>query len=242
MLNYVIIGVVVVLAILLCFGLAIASFAGENYFDMLRKTQTMRNSYGIATMDFVAQINQNYFGGRLKLARCAPNDDHYGSGIVALSSETMSSNSLASLATVAHELGHARQDAEGDTLKKHFALRRTGRAVGFFFMPMVIAGIVLSLLYFFGVLQGLVFLYLGLGCSAVAVLIFMFSIILKYKEIKIEKEASTFALDYLREYLLEPEVKLCREFLDSARLTYWSVLFKTLLGWTFLTKKDRMFY
>ena len=107
MLNYVIIGVVVVLVILLCFGLAIASFAGENYFDMLRKTQTMRNSYGIATMDFVAQIIQNHFGGRLKLARCAPNDDHYGSGIVALSSETMSSNSLASLATVAHELGHA---------------------------------------------------------------------------------------------------------------------------------------
>jgi len=242
MLNYIIIGAVVLLAILLCFGLAIASFAGENYFDMLRKTRTIRNSYGIATMDFVAQINQNYFGGRLKIARCNPNDDHYGNGIVALSTETMSSNSLASLATVAHELGHARQDAEGDTLKKHFRLRSTGRIVGFFFMPMVIAGIALSLLYFFGVLQNNLYLYVGLGCSAIAVLIFFFSIILKYKEIKIEKEASTFALDYLREYLLEPEVKVCREFLDSARLTYWSVLFKTLLGWTFLTKRDRMFY
>ena len=111
-----------------------------------------------------------------------------------------------------------------------------------FFLPNVLAGITLSLLYFFNILKEPVYLYLGLGCAGLAVLIFFFSIFLKYKEIKIEKEASVFALDYLREYLVEPEVKVCREFLDSARLTYWSVLFKTLLGWTFLTKRDRMFY
>ena len=63
----------------------------------------------------------------------------------------------------------------------------------------------------------------------------------KEREIKIEKEASDFAVEYLKEVLTTDEIKICRDFLNSARLTYWASLFKGLLGWTFLTKNDSMF-
>ena len=102
-------------------------------------------------------------------------------------------------------------------------------------------GAVLSLLQVFGVLEEIVYLIVGLVCLGLGLLIFIFAIFLKYKEIQIEKEASVFALDFLREFLTEEEVKKCKEFLDSARLTYWASLFRSMLGWTFLTKKDRMF-
>lgn len=241
MINYLIIGGIAVVVILICLGLAIASFAGENFNNALRQAREKRNTYGLSTFEFVQEINKNNFNRRLQLAKTEEYNDHYGNGIVALSEKTFQSNSLASMATVAHELGHAKQDAEGNTLKRHFRLRKTGRFVGIFFMPNALAGILLSVLYFLGVLEARIYLYLGLGLLCLAFVIFLFALILKYKEIQIEKEASTFALEYLRQFFTEPEVKICKEFLDSARLTYWANLFKTMLGWTMLTKKNKMF-
>ena len=60
-------------------------------------------------------------------------------------------------------------------------------------------------------------------------------------EIKIEKGASKYAIEMLKDYLSPQEIKICNEFLNSARLTYWGSLFRTMFGWTFLTKKDSMF-
>ena len=241
MIKYLIIGGVAVVVILICLGLAVASFAGENFSNALNQAREKRNTYGLTARDFVQEINDNHFNKSLSFARAEEYQDHYGGGVIALSNQTMMSNSLASMATIAHELGHAKQDATGNTLKKHFRLRKTGRFVGFFFMPNALAGIAMSLLYFFGVLEEKLYLYLGLGFLGMAFLIFLFALVLKYKEIKIEKEASVFALDYLREFFTEPEVKICKEFLDSARLTYWADLFKTMLGWTMLTKNNKMF-
>lgn len=241
MITYVIIGVAVAVVLLFCLALAIASFSAENFYEKLKENNNRRNTYGISTLDYVENINKNHFDGRLKVGRCAEYKDHYSSGVIALSEKTMNSNSLASLATVSHELGHARQDKEGDTLNKHWKMKRNGKICGFFFMPLVLLGIVISLLNVFGVLSEKFYLYIGLALIGVAFLIFIFAVILKFKEIQIEKEASVFAIEYLREFLTEPEIKFCKEFLDSARLTYWAVLFKTLLGWTFLTSKDKMF-
>ena len=241
MTTYIVVGVVILFAILLCVALAIASFSFDNYHDMLKKTNEKQNSYGISTLDYVSDINENYFGGKLNIMRCAEYQDHYGAGVVALSSKTMSSNSLASLAIVSHELGHAKQDGQGNKLRKHWAMRRVGRICGFFFMPAMLVGVVFSLLQVFKVLPQFYYLVAGLSCLGTGVLIFIFAIFLKYKEIKIEKEASVFALEFLKEVLNEGEIKVCKEFLDSARLTYWASLFKTMLSWTFLTKKDNMF-
>ena len=237
MMTYILIAIGAVLVVLLCIGLAIASFAGENYFRALEEARTKRNTCDITTLEFVNQINEKHFNGKLRLTECPEHSDHYSGGTVALSRQTMNSNSLASMATISHELGHARQDATGDTLKKHFKLRKSVFIASLFFMPLTLSAIVIAVLHFVDVLPETMFLYVAIGCAGLALLIFLFTLFLKYKEIKVEKEASTFALDYLREYFTEPEVKICKDFLDSARLTYWAVLFKSMLGWTMLTKK-----
>ena len=239
--TYVIIGVVIALGILLCLALAIASFSFENYSSKHKVINSLRNSYGISTLEYTNAINKKYFNGRLAIKRCAEYQDHYSTGVVALSDKTMSSNSLASLAIVSHELGHARQDATGNTLKKHWRMRRTGRICGLFFMPLIIVGAIISLLWVFKVLPEIYYLVIGASCLGGGLLIFVFAIVLKYREIQIEKEASDFALEYLREILTDQEVKKCQELLNSARLTYWGSLIRTLLSWTMLTKKDEMF-
>ncbi len=239
--TWIIVGIVIALAVLLCFLLAVANFSFDNFQAKLREYDKIRNRYGISTLQYVQYLNENYFGDRLKIARCPQWQDHYSRGVVALSDNTMSSNSLASLAIVSHEMGHARQDSDGKTLEKHWRMRRSGRVCGLFFMPLLIVGAVLSLLYVFNVLSEFYFLIAGIACFVFAFLIFVFAIILKYKEIKIEKEASDFAIEFLSEILMEDELEKCRDILNSARLTYWASLIRTLLSWTMLTGKDKMF-
>lgn len=238
---YVVIGLLIAFAIFVCFALAVASFSFDNYYENLKKTNQMKNSGGISTLDYVDEINDKYFDSKLNIMRCPEYQDHYSSGVVALSEKTMSSNSLASLAIVSHELGHAKQDCQGNKLVTHWRRKRIGRIVGMFFMPLVVAGAVLSILNIVKVLPEMLYLILGLCFLGLALLIFGFSIFLKFREIKIEKEASDFALEYLQEVLTTDEVKVCKDFLNSARLTYWASLFKSLLGWTLLTKNDSMF-
>lgn len=241
MMTYIIIGVVVGLGLLLCFLLAVANFSWNQFYEKFKENEARRNSFGITTLQYVAQINQNCFQNKLKITRCEEFRDFYGGGFVGLSEKTMRSNSLASLAIVSHELGHARQDFTSDRIKKHNRMRLWGRICGLFFMPLLLGGAVLCLLQVLNVLENVLFLYVGIGCAALALLIFFFAIFLKYKEIQIEKEASDFALDYLSQILTPPEVENCKELLDSARLTYWAGLIRTLLSWTLLTPKNSLF-
>lgn len=241
MMTYIIIGIAVFFVLLLCFALAVASFSSENYLENFKELNSLRNSFEINTLEYVEKINSKYFGRKIKIENCEEYKDHYSRGKIALSSETLSSNSLASLSIVSHELGHAKQDFEGDKLQKHWKLRRNGRICGVFFTPLVIVSIILSLLWVFNVLSNSIVLYLGLSLSAVAFLIFLFAIFLKFKEIKIEKDASENALLFLKEFLTESEVLKCKNFLYSARLTYWAALFKTMFGWTRLTSSNKMF-
>ncbi len=241
MMTYVIIGVVIGLGLVLCFLLAVANFSFNQFYEKFKENDARRNSYGITTLEYVSRINQAYFNNKLRLTKCAKFKDFYGGGIVGLSESTMKSNSLSSLAIVSHELGHARQDFTSNKIKKHGKMRLAGRICGLFFMPSLIAGGVISVLQVFDVLQPFYFLIIGLSLIGLSVLIFFFAIFLKYKEIQIEKEASDFALEYLREYLTEPEVEYCKEVLDGARLTYWAALVRTLLSWTLLTPKNTLF-
>ncbi len=238
---YIVIGVVALFVILLCFALAVASFSFENYAENLKKTNNLRNSAKISTLDYVSAVNRKYFNGKLNIMRCPEYQDHYSAGVVALSEPTMYSNSLASLAIVSHELGHAEQDQSGDKLKKHWKMIRNGKICGYFFMPTILIGAVLSLLQVFGVLEQFYYLIIGLTFLGFGLLIFLFSVYLKYKEIQIEKDASNIALKFLEEILTESEIKICKDFLNSAWLTYWANLFRGLLGWTSLTKKTTMF-
>lgn len=238
---YIALGLTGGFVLLLCLCLAVANFSYENFKEKYTNLDRYQNSNGITTLQYVKQINQNNFNSKIAIESCGQFQDCYYSGRVALSGQTMQSNSLASLSIVSHELGHARQDFSGNTLKKHISMRRAGRFCGMFFMPLMIVGAIMCLLFVFGVLPQKIVLYCGIVVLALAVIIFLFAIILKYKEIKIERQASDFAVEFLAEILTAGEVKMCKDFLDSARLTYWGGLFRTMFGWTFLTQKDKMF-
>lgn len=101
-------------------------------------------------------------------------------------------------------------------------------------MPLFIAGIVLM------VIGGQLF-YPGVGLLVGCALILILALFIKLRMIAIEKEASRFALDFLKEVLPAEQVELCRKFLNDARLSYWADFFRTLLAWTFMTRKNKLF-
>ncbi|MBQ8844781.1 MAG: zinc metallopeptidase [Clostridia bacterium] len=238
--NIIIYIVVGVLVAILIYCLAVASFGYENFRENLNELNQEANQYGFTTRDFVDQLNNTKFEGKVELKLCNEGEDHFSPNYIALSHKTLSSNSLASLAIVAHEMGHAEQYKNGVKLEKHWKRKRTGRALGKLFVPLVIIGIVVSLISIFEIIDSM-FVYAGLGVIGLAVMLFLFAIYNKFMEIKIEKEASDFAIKFLKEYLNDKELKKCKTFLDSARLTYWADLYRTMFAWTMLTGKTSMF-
>ena len=239
MLSYILIGIAVVFVLLLCFCLAVANFAFDNYYQILQKMNQKPQAF--KTIEYINQINEKFFDNRLKVQICKEYQDHYSAGVIALSEKTLYSNSLASLCIVSHELGHAQQDFFENNLKKLWNLKKIGKTTSFLFMPLFIVGLVLALLNVFNVLPNVVCLISGLTCVGLAFLIFIFEILIKFKEISIEKQASKFAVNFLSGAISENDLILCKEFLNSARMTYWAVLFRAMFGWTFLTKKEKLF-
>ena len=236
---YVLIGLAVVIFLILCFCLAVANFSFDNFKEKSEEARRYANSAEMSTMEFVKEINSNHLKRPLQIEQCGEYEDHFSAGVIALSSQTMYSNSLASLATIAHELGHAIQYENGQ-LSKHWQSRKKNRIIGKFFLPFIVIGAIFAILFVVGVLE-IYSLYIGIAFFGLSFLIFLVAIYAKYREIKVEKGASKNAIILLKEYLTEPEIKICQDYLNSARLTYWGSLFRTMLGWTRLTKKDNMF-
>ena len=196
-------------------------------------------SNGMHILDFVAEVNERYLDGALQVTRCQEYMDHFSPGIIALSPSTLNSNSLASFATIAHELGHGLQYKRGE-LNKQWQRRHKNRVLGKFFLPLILIGVVLSVISLLNVVPYFV-LYIGIGFFGLAFMMFLLACYTKYKEIQIEKGASNYGINFLKECMTDEEVKICTEFLNSARYTYWGSLFRTMLGWTMLTKNDKMF-
>lgn len=226
---------VIAVAVVFCLLLAIANFSGERFFEKYEKLNSVFPDCPVHPLEFVNEINKNHFNNSLKVGRTDRKaGDAYAKGFLILSNDTLSTPSLASLTIISHEMGHAKQDAEGNKLASLNRLRRLGRVLGAFLMPLLIAGGVIMLL-------SKDLFYLGVGLAGASALIFLIALFVKLKTISIEKEASKFALIYLDEYLNDNEVELCKKFLKDARMTYWADFLRTLFFWTFLTKRSKFF-
>ncbi len=232
----VIIGVVVIaIAIVFCLLLAIANFSGDRFFEKYEKLNGVMPDCPIYPLEFVNDINRKHFNNSLKIGKTDKKaGDAYAKGFLILSNETLSTPSLASLTIISHEMGHAKQDREGNKLTSLNRLRRLGRVLGAFLLPFLIAGGLIMLL-------SKELFYLGVGLACGGALIFLIALFVKLKTISIEKEASKFALIYLADYLNDNEVEECGKFLKDARMTYWADFLRTLFFWTFLTKKSKFF-
>ena len=236
---YIVIGIGVLFFLLICFCLAVANFSFDNFKEKRQEAMGYVAQNGMNILDFVAIINKKYLDGALQVTRCDEYMDHFSPGYIALSPSTLSSNSLASFSTIAHELGHGLQYKKQE-LNRQWQRRSKNRIIGKFFIPLILIGVVLAVISLLNLVPTFV-LYIGIGFFGLAFLIFLLACYTKYKEIQIEKGASKYGLEFLSECMTKEEVKICAEFLNSARLTYWGSLFRTMLGWTMLTKSDKMF-
>ena len=235
--TVIIIIAIVAFVILLSAALSVATFADEKFLQEYEKINSVPNYSGISVLEFVHSLNYNVFNGKIKV-RSVENDyeNFYSSKskLVALSKKTLSSNSLASFAVVAHEMGHALQDKEGSKLKRLNFLRRLGSFLGFLFLPSILAGIIM--LFLGEELRLVSYILFGIGGG-----ILLLAIFIKARTVVIEKDASDKGLEFLKEIMSNDELNKCKKLLDAARLTYWADLLRLLLSWTLLTRKMKMF-
>ena len=235
--TLIIIIAIVAFVILLSAALSVATFSDEKFMQEYEKIADVPCYSGITILDFVHALNYNIFGGRLKIRSVEQDTNNFyapHSKTVALSKRTLSSDTLASFAIVAHEMGHALQDKEGSKLTRLNFLRRFGSLLGFLFLPTIIAGIVM--LFLGEDLRFISYILFGVAGG-----IFLLAVIIKARTISIEKDASDKGLKFLEGVMSNDELEKCRQLLKAARLTYWADLLRLLLSWTMLTRKMKMF-
>lgn len=232
MIIWIITGIVFV-AVLLCALLAIANNAGEKFFDRFKEVDEIEVRHCDSPLKFVANLNREHFNNQLKIVQVSSiATDAYSKGNLFLSTSTINKNSVASYTIIAHEVGHALQDTSGKKLKRLVALRRLGRLLGSLFIPFIVAGI--TLILFELIIWGIALLGLGGG-------ILLLALIIKLRTVAIEKDASLKAIQFLKEYLTENELKDAKKLLKDAKLTYWADFLRLLLWWTGMSKKSKLF-
>ncbi len=226
----------VAVGVAFCFCLAIANFGVDRFFDIYKKYNEEEAYCSHSILDIVNEINAREFKNKIRFHRTEQiaGDAYVRGGDMILSNATLSSTSIASYAVLAHEFGHALQDRDGNKLKVKSIIIKVGKAIGWLMFPSIIVGIVLIAL-------GGNLLWWGIGVASFGVLIFLLSLTLRLFTISIEKDASKKAIYLLKDYFSEKQLKSVKKLLNSAKLTYWAVFFKTLLGWTALTKNAKLF-
>lgn len=149
--------------------------------------------------------------------------------IVVLEQKVCYGTSLSSIAVAGHEVAHAIQHIKGEfAWKFNFALKVFSLICSFLIIPTFIAGLVL-LLFEMEIAQIILVI-------ASAMLLMM--IILKISTIFIEKSASNKAIKFLKKEgnLSSKEIKIIKELLKYASLTYVSDLFLSFFNFKRLTK------
>jgi len=144
--------------------------------------------------------------------------DHYDprSKKLALSAGVAQQPSVAALAIVAHEIGHALQDHQG-----YAPLKLRGAIV----QAVTVSSWVAPLLFFAGLLLGLTEL------AWVGVILFGASVLFALVTLPVEFDASRRALRLLQSYSLADgrELQGAKAVLDAAALTYVAALAQTLM-------------
>lgn len=224
--------IVAIFLVLIAIGLAIVNYSFDEFKSSYKKQLNNYCSY-ITTNDLIKQV-----GKKIKCPfNIIPIDlelgDSYSpyNNTLKIYKGNISNSSLASLTVIAHELGHAIQCYSSPVkMKKYFRKVVTSSILSNLCLPLFLAFVVLLCL------DLLIFSFITLGLS---VFCFIFSLSLKLSTIKIEKEASNYALMILKEvaYFDDEELKQSEILLDNAKNTYVADFLKSLLKWTFLTRR-----
>lgn len=230
-LIYIILIAVSILILFILFGLAIVNKSGEELLDKFKDVSKYPTI--ITPLDFAHTISKMFFRGSIQF-NFKPNllcDSFSSDGHLTLCSQYANTPHLAGLAIVAHELGHAFQfSRDRAKMNKHAKKLNLSKLLSKFTTPIFLGGIVLLCFGYY---------IIAAIAGALAVFLFILACSVKMSTIKIEKEASTIALDLLIDFaqLDEQQLKITKQFLDSAKLTYIADLLKIMLKWTGFTRR-----
>ena len=234
---YILIGVVI---LFLLFALAIATYSNAQLEDTFEKYNHVPCNKKITGGQFALFLTNNVFGSRIMVGRTKGYlTDGYStkSRMVVLSEATCDSATVAALTVVSHEFGHASQHLMASKkLSINRTMSKVVKIVGYFMFPFAVIGLFLFLLF-----PDLY--YIGLAFLILALAIFLFALIVKLSLIPLEKDASKRGLDLLKrtETFDDEEMAMAKDLLKAALLTYVGDFLRSILWWTFLTRKSKLF-
>lgn len=231
--------ILLLIAAIFVFALAwMANFAYDNFKGELDENISVKTAFSGTTLEFANLLSQNFFGGAVKTKLSSESQDGYFSPAeqtVTLSEELGGQASVASIAIVAHEFGHAAQAYHHpQKLIKHYKFDRFVKFLGNLNPVLVILGVCLGL--FVGWVWAAV-------CLALVMINFLVAICLKYSTAKLEKDASREAINLLNKTnIFTPEdIKHIKKFLAKAKRTYTADFLFAILGWTGLVRRTKFF-
>lgn len=236
-LTYVLLGLI---ALVLIVCLSIASFADAQLLETYNEINNKMSSSFTVASEFAVLASKTYMGGKVQVAKKSGFlTDAYSPRYktIFLSEQVYANSSVASLAIAGHEMGHALQDVQKpQVLAKKAKYSKISKILGYFMFPIFLLG-VFFLIFFNDIIA------LCLSCFALALLFFCFALFVKLLTISIEKEASENAIKMLTELRVieDEEIIYAKKLLKSALLTYIADFLRSILGWTMLTRKTKVF-
>lgn len=163
--GYLISGIVIIICII------IALVAQSKVSQAYSKYKDMPSSIGLTGAEFAQKLMEKE-NLALNLRSCHGYlSDHYDprDHSINISEENYNSSSIASLAIVAHEFGHAQQDdQEYAPYKIRQVVVKTSNFISSLFLPLILIGIFLQLFWF--ALGGAIIIYVSVGLYAVSVI------------------------------------------------------------------------
>lgn len=236
-LTYILIGLVS-LVLIVC--LSIATYADSELIETFNKiNKVMSSSFTIAS-DFAVMASMAFLSNTVHITKIKGFlTDAYSprNKIIYLSDDIYQNSSVAALAIAAHEMGHALQDYEDpNILRKKAKMSRISKILGYFIFPIFIIGIALFIFLQKNIIYSIL-------CLVLALFIFVFALAVKVQTIKVEIDASKKAILMLHklDMLNQEELILAKKMLRSALLTYIADFLRSILGWTMLTRKSKIF-
>ncbi len=217
-LGYILSGVAIIISVIIAL---VAQVKVNNAFNKYKDVPSSLNMTGRELAEKLSQDNN--LG--LTVRECQGSlTDHYDprDKSINISQSNFNNNSIASQAIVAHEFGHAMQDAEGYApYKVRQVVVKVSNLVSRMLMPLLIIGIVLQV-FLMGIAGSLV-IYISVAIYAVAV-------IANLVTLPVEINASSRAKDMLVRIGAgsDEEVQATDKVLNAAALTYVASLMVSL--------------
>lgn len=235
--SFVLIVAIVVLVLFLIVAISISSNSFIKFKQVYDKFLHVKNSAYISSRQFAEFVRDSRLDGKLVIVtrdRDFSDAYDYVSNTLILNKKREHDDSISALAIVSHELGHAIQRRSGTKrFKKCTKIRKFVAFASKFITPLFFAGIICL---FFEDLS----IFVGAGLCVSSIVLFFVLLVYKMRLLAVEKEASKFGLQLLKELdiLENEELKNVKQVLDSAFMTYVGDFFRAMLSWTGLTNKS----